>query len=130
MNPAAISAARLANEAASLRRAPPKSVPARTRPAHAIPMQTSVARETANKKTSGFPPPVAPRLLHELLLLYPNVVPQRQTTQGATRDRAQGRDLPRLFTHKKALALRFGTGAPGLRAEVRELFSFAADKIS
>jgi len=67
MNPAAISTATSANEAASLRRAPPKSVPARTRPAHAIPMQTSVTRQTANKKTSGLPPPVAPRLLEAMI---------------------------------------------------------------
>ena len=67
--------------------------------------------------------------LHESPLLYPNVVPQRQTTQGATRDRAQGRDLPRLFTHKKAPALRFGTGAPELIAEDPAQYDFSSEQV-
>jgi hypothetical protein len=61
-NPAAISVAILATDAASRRWAPPKSVAARMTPALAIPMQISLARQTASMKTSELAPPVAPRL--------------------------------------------------------------------
>ena len=59
-----ISAARLAiDEAASRLGAAEDRLPARTAPAHAIPMQISLARVTANMNTSGSPPPVAPSVV-------------------------------------------------------------------
>jgi len=55
-----ICSAKPARTAANLRRAPPKSVAARTTPAQTIPMQISLTRVTANMKTSWEAPPVAP----------------------------------------------------------------------
>lgn len=61
-NPRVISADSVATSAASRCGALPKSVPARTMPAHTMPMQISLARVMASMKTCPSGPPVAPNV--------------------------------------------------------------------
>ncbi len=56
----AISADKPASSAASRRGAAPNSVPARTMPAHTMPIQISLTRVIASVKASPLAPPTAP----------------------------------------------------------------------
>ena len=67
VRPPATSADRLASNVASRRRVPPRSVLARTTPAHTMPIQVSVARATARLKASPLGPPTAPSSLPAII---------------------------------------------------------------